>query len=169
MTTLEQTTWGVWVPGIPRPKGSMKCVGRRGPIKHALVEQVDNEAWRRQVTAAGRALPIRGLTCPVAFSVTFTLPRPQSHYGTGRNASRVLDTAPAWPTGRGSGDWDKYARIIGDAWQTKGGAGVIIDDSQIVNGTVWKCYPDTPGCPDRRPTPGAVIRLYLIDEREALL
>lgn len=163
MAALEQPC-GVWVPGIPKPKGSMKCVGKRGKVKHKLLEQVDNTAWRRRVTLAGAKLPVQGITGPVGLSVTFTLPRPQSHYGTGRNAHRLKPDAPAWPTGHGTGDWEKLARIIGDAWQTKGGAGVLADDAQIVNGTVWKCYPDTRGCPDRRDQPGAVIRLYPIEE-----
>lgn len=159
---LFETSWAVQVPGLPKPKGSMKCVGQRGPVKHALVEQVDNKAWRKRVMAAGLLLPVKGIRGPVGLSVTFTLPRPASHYGTGRNADQLRSDAPDWPWQRGTGDWEKYARIIGDAWQTKGGAGVIIDDSQIVHGDIWKCYPAARVCPDSLERPGAIIRLYQI-------
>lgn len=167
--TLLEQTWAVEVPAThkgqvigPKPKGSMKCIGARGAIKHQLVEDVDNKAWRRRVYAAGLLLPVRGVGGPLGLSVTFTLARPPSHYGTGRNADRVRPDAPVWPYQRGTGDWDKLGRIIGDAWQARGGAGVLGDDAQFVNGVVWKCYPDTPGCPDRLDQPGALIRLWCI-------
>jgi Holliday junction resolvase RusA-like endonuclease len=155
---LEQS-WAVQIPGLPKPKGSMKCVGARGRIKHVLVEQVDNKAWRKQVTAAGLLLPVRDLGGPIAITVTFTLPRPPSHYGTGRNAHRLKPDAPTWPHHHGTGDLDKLMRLIADALED---ARVFHNDAQIVHGDVWKCYPDTRDCPDRLPEPGAIIRIHPI-------
>lgn len=157
MTELEQPV-GVKVPGDPRPKGSMVC---RVSARHPLREQVDNKAWRRRVVLGGAKLPIRGLTGPIGISVTFTIPRPPSHYRTGRNAHLLRHAAPTWPDGHGTGDVDKLTRLVFDALQD---AGVLSNDAQVVNAAVWKCYPDTPGCPDRLERPGALIRLYPIEE-----
>jgi hypothetical protein len=30
--------WTVMVRGLPAPKGSMKCIGKRGNVNHQLVE-----------------------------------------------------------------------------------------------------------------------------------
>jgi len=149
---------GVRVPGIPKPKGSKVC---RVSPRHPLYEAVNNGKWRRQVRKGGAKLAERGITGPVGISVTFTLPRPAKHYGTGRNAHRVKPDAPTWPYEHGTGDVDKLCRLVFDAMQD---AGVLTDDAQVVNAALWKCYPDTRGCPDRMDQPGSLIRLYPIEE-----
>lgn len=160
MTALD-ASFGVLVPGIPKPKGSMTCRAPHLPGRHAqMVEAVDNDEWRAQVERAADEIPVRGITGPVALTATFTLPRPGSHYRHGTPTGDLSNTAPAWPSRRGTGDLEKLVRIIGDAWQAKGGAGVIVDDSQIVNATIWKCYPDSPACPDQLDRPGAIIRIH---------
>ena len=52
--------------------------------------------WRRQVAAAYRDHCFGDmLDGPVSVTVDFYLPRPKSHYGTGRNAGALKPSAPA--------------------------------------------------------------------------
>jgi len=97
--------------------------------------------WRTDMRIAGYAA-MRGeapLGGPVSLRATFTFPRPKHHFGTGKNADRVKDSAPGWKTS--APDLDKLVRALGDAL-----TGVVIrDDALIVDLAVTKIYGQTPG------------------------
>lgn len=127
------------VAGLPQPKGSKRAF--KHPNGGALMVVESNAAkqrpWRQDVTAMARASmhgeqPMRG---PVTLMLTFYLPRPKSHYGTGKNAATLKPSAPLYPASRP--DWDKLARLVGDCLKV---AGVYIDDGQVVNGSVFKRF-----------------------------
>jgi hypothetical protein len=141
----------ITVPGTPRPKGSLRPVGRHGQ-KARLVEQLTGSPeWRRTVAAAAhdaichtpaghpgycqpRPVPGHVVTTwpypgPVAATLILRFTRPKSA------PKRV--TRPAT---RSSGDIDKQARNILDALQD---AGVIVDDAQVVTLTVHKVFART--------------------------
>ena len=165
MTQLTRD-YAVRLYGTPATKGSMKCIGARGNVKHQLVEQLEKmlKPWRAVVVKAGLALPVTGLVGPIGVELTVTIARPKSHYRTGRNAHLLRDSAPLWPSQEGTGDVDKYGRAVLDSLQ-KGkpsapGAGTMKTDAQVVQLIATKCYPDTPGCPDQLDRPGAVIRIF---------
>lgn len=166
MSVLDRE-YGVQVVGTPAPKGSMRCIGQRGQVKHCLVEDNDDTApWRSRIELAGRKFPVAGLAGPVGVEVTITIARPKSHYRTGRNTHLLKATAPAWPhrshaSAGGNGDADKFGRNVLDGLAD---AGLYGNDIQVVELMSRKCYPDTPRCPDRLPRPGAVIRIYPIEE-----
>ena len=117
------------VAGVAAPQGSKSLLGHG-----ALVESSKRVApWRADVRAAAMSAMGDGwqpLTGAVDVDIEVFLPRPKSHYGTGRNAQTVKHTAPTHPTGRNSGDADKIARAILDALTS---AGVWRDDSQVVD------------------------------------
>lgn len=159
----------ITIPGDPAPKGSLKCIGRRGRVAHNLVE--DNEKstpWREKIvwllkSKRGRWTPAAHHQ-PIAAEVTFTLARPPSQYGQGRNSKRVLPSAPAYPTAKGTGDVDKLLRLVLDALED---AGVLDNDAQIIEVTTRKEYvlaevidPSHPVAGDVLPYPGVRIRLY---------
>lgn len=145
------------IPGTPKPKGSLKCIGRRGRVAHQLTEDAGPElkAWRDRIadTVRTRVTTRADAGEPVAVAVTFTLARPGYHYGTGRNAGQIkpqhLDTYPA---GR-VGDVDKLARLLLDALQD---GGLLHDDAQVVTLTARKTYVNAP---DALPWPGARIHV----------
>lgn len=160
------------IPGTPASKGSMKCIGRRGKVGHVLVESVDNKDWRDAVsTWAGRKLTPFEARVPLSAEMTFTLDRPRSHYGTGRNAGVLKTSAPAFPVGHNTGDVDKLLRLVLDALQD---AGVLPDDCQVIEVTARKVYvsPSPVDDPwsvayDALGHPGVVIRLSPIEWNRA--
>ena len=140
MTTIE-----IIVLGTPAPQGSKHgyAVKAKGAYT-GKVAQVESSAkvkpWRMAVKyAALEALPTRDgsaiLTGAVSLEVTFRLPRPKGHYGTGRNAGTIKATAPRRPASRP--DLDKLLRSTLDAL---GEAGVWLDDSQVVTVVGTKHY-----------------------------
>jgi Holliday junction resolvase RusA-like endonuclease len=131
----------LFVPGIPVPQGSMKGYVRRGKGGGAGTVALTNNnpkliEWRMKVTGHAIAkqpewaevskavFPMEG---PIGIRLDFILPRPQSHYGTGRNAKVLKPSAPKYPTG--TPDLDKLVRAILDALTD---ARVWDDDSQVV-------------------------------------
>jgi len=79
---------------------------------------------------------------PLRLAVAFYLQRPRAHFGTGRNAERVRDTAPARPAKRP--DLLKLTRAIEDAL-----TGVLWhDDAQVCEQLLSKHYAEI-GEPER--------------------
>jgi Holliday junction resolvase RusA-like endonuclease len=136
------------VHGIPAPQGS-KVRNRYG----AIYESGKTVApWREAI----RAEVQRQVTVPLAGAVrcwiTFRLPRPRGHYGTGRNGGTIRHSAPVYPAGRP--DLDKLARAVLDGL-TDGGAWK--DDGQVVMLLAQKVYA-LPGMPA-----GCRIELHVTD------
>lgn len=119
------------VIGSPKPKGSLKHVGHG-----RLQEQLEgSKPWREAVKwAALQAIrerprqPFTALAGPVAVDVTVTVAKPKS----------APKTRRTWPVTRSSGDADKHLRNVLDALVD---AGVMGDDSQVIEATVRKTYP----------------------------
>lgn len=135
--------------GSPGPQGSKRHMGRG-----IMVESSKKvKPWREAVKAAALA---RGLnpviTGPVTLEITFTLTRPKYHYGTGRNALRLRDRAPTYPTS--PPDLSKIVRSTEDAITD---VGIWRSDAQAVIEVTRKVYPGTH--PDALDRPGAVIRI----------
>jgi crossover junction endodeoxyribonuclease RusA len=128
------------VRGLPAAQGSKRHVGRGIMVESSKAVAPWREAVRaetqRVMTVSRPSGPLEGA---MAVSVTFTLPRPKSHYGTGRNAGHLKNSAPLLP--HVQPDLDKLLRAILDGL-TAGGA--WLDDSQVVRIGAEKIY-GTPG------------------------
>jgi len=97
--------------------------------------------WRAQVQQAVAEQMSDPFPGPVEVRLGFSLPRPQSHYGTGRNAGRIKASAPTWPAQMP--DLDKLVRAVLDACTD---AGLWRDDSQVCALQAAKLYtPTNPG------------------------
>lgn len=121
------------VPGIPKPQGSKKHVGRG-----ILIESCrDLKPWREAISAAAIAAGAVRASGPIVVRLEFRFDRPKSHYG----KNGVKDSAPKTKTTKP--DIDKLARAVLDAlWPCWG------DDSQVVSllaTKVWTQGDDLPG------------------------
>lgn len=121
------------VAGVPITQGSKTCIcikgrgqlleGRRGPARKAF------EAWRKKVADEAR-LAVMGDdgTWPtkqaVSVELVFYVHRP------------AKPSDPKFPSARGSGDVDKYARAVLDSMTGP----VLVDDSQVCGLRVTKLY-----------------------------
>lgn len=123
--------------GTPQPAGSKTAF--RDPRTGRIIVKDDNPKSKPWKKAVGKsALPeMTGrplLDGPLSILIVFFLERPKGHYGTGRNAERVRDLAPARPIVRP--DVLKLARAVEDAL-----TGVVYeDDAQIVREHLEKHY-----------------------------
>lgn len=154
----------VWVPGIPKTKGSLDVVNR---ATGAVAENVDNTGWRRQVAARVRAamaptfpavskvapelLPYRPIDVPVIVNVLFVLRPPKTH--------EQMQSA----TWHAAGDVDKLQRLIGDALNAgkdahPKDAHLIADDNLIVRWNATKVSAAAIGY-----APGALINVQRAD------
>lgn len=144
-----------------------EVVGQGSKTKLAHGAMVDSNAkrlrpWRDTVRIAAtdairemhpdaeRPLFPRGT--PVEVTMTFTMRRPRSHYGTGRNFQALKAGAPTHHVG--FPDCDKAQRAILDALTA---AGVWDDDRQAVICHGTRVYPGTSR--DSLDIPGALIRV----------
>jgi len=113
----------------------------------------DLKAWRDQVRFIAQqafigAEPFNGA---VEVLLNFRLPRPKSHYRTGRFAHVLRDDAPIWVTTRP--DVDKLARAILDALTGVG----YCDDSQVASLAPTKRYVDPYAQRGFEQVPGVMI------------
>lgn len=140
----------ITVYGTPAPQGSKRHVGNGVMIESSKKVK----PWRQDVKHAAldalidqRCVSARpwGPDHPLQVEITFYLPRPRSHYGTGRNAATLKPSAPTRPAVKP--DIDKLTRSTLDAL---GEAGLWTDDSRVAVLLAEKQYAD-------HRAPGAVI------------
>lgn len=131
----------VWVPGVPQPGGSKR--GFLIPNTKRIVITEDNKRskdWRASVAQVVSEVVTAPLHGPLEVIFEFYLPRPQGHFGSGRNAAQLKESAPRWHSIRP--DYTKLVRSTEDA--LKGIA--WLDDSQIASQRGTKVYGDRCGC-----------------------
>lgn len=146
------------VHGTPGPQGS-KTRNAAGAMYESSAKV---KPWREAVKSAALDRlsydicwsPLREA---VRLEVVFTLPRPKSHFGTGKNAGLVKPSAPQFPTGKP--DTDKLLRSTQDALKD---AGVVLDDSVVTDTVAAKRYVLTGD--DTLSHPGAVIRVWRLNK-----
>lgn len=147
----------ITVYGTPAPQGSKRHVGNgvmvesskavkpwREAVKWAVLDALHAHLEPPSLGGAG----LDPLAAPFEVDIRFYFQRPKGHYGTGKNAVFVKDSAPARP--KGKPDVDKCARACLDALTD---AGMWDDDSQVVTLLASKHYAN----PAAGLLPGAVI------------
>jgi len=134
-----------WVPGIPATAGSKTAFPykdkKTGKTRIAMAPaNKKQKPWMSDVKAfAVDAYNGDLIMGPVVLFIDFCLPRPKSHFGTGRNTKKLKDSAPKYPTGKP--DLTKLARAVEDSLK-----GIIWrDDSQVVSQGINKNYDSKPG------------------------
>ena len=124
------------VLGTPVPQGSVKAFGSRvvANNEHAL------GSWRSDVaSAAQRAKPANwDINAAVSLRCEFVFPRPQSHYGTGKNVTKLKPSAPRYHVK--TPDVDKLVRGVADSIGDAVARVLLNNDSQIVTLYAAKRY-----------------------------
>ena len=119
------------VPGKPQPlhrhrttkQGRVYDDPRNGPNKDAIV-------------IAARLAGVKIIDGPVSMILYFRIPRPKSHYRTGKYSHILKDSAPSFVLTKP--DIDNYAKLVLDAMN-----GIAYnDDCQVVDLEVRKLYAD---------------------------
>lgn len=124
------------VLGVAASQGSKSLVTNKHTGKSMMLDADRNlKPWRREMQAEMReCAPPALLDGPVMIELEIHVRRPQSHYGTGRNAGKLKPNQPSTPrTGR---DADKVLRACFDAatgiWWT--------DDKRAAAGRFRRVY-----------------------------
>lgn len=156
------------VQGQPAPQGSKRAFAVRGkggvPTgKIAVIESSHArvKSWRQAVLEAallavadsGDPIPVSG---PLEVEMTFIMPRPKSHYASGRNAGQLRRSAPRWPST--TPDLSKLIRATEDALTD---SAVWRDDAQVVNLHAKKIYALDYG--GQLSKPGACITIHAME------
>ncbi len=128
------------VRAIPAPQGSKRHVGNGILVESSKKVKPWREAVRAECVAAMKANPPAlwlnpGWRGPVEVWIDFRLPRPKSHYRTGKMSAYLRDDAPVYVSKRP--DIDKLIRSTLDALTA---SGVFGDDGQVARLTVDKYY-----------------------------
>lgn len=138
------------VIGIPKPGGSKTAFYNKKTGRTMIVDACKKvKQWRDSViSAASEAYQGVLLSNPLKLDITFYMPRPKNHYGTGKKIGKLKPHAPKYHTCKP--DRTKLLRSTEDAltkilWR---------DDSQIVEGNTIKLYANS--------LPGADICIELL-------
>lgn len=144
-------TFSFDVEGVPIPQGSKTTRTVHGRSV-TFEDNPRTRPWRRKVQqaallAAGEVAPkgrrtLQKLHEPlftgnVFLTITYRLPRPQSHFGTGRNAGLLKPGVPRYCGTKP--DLSKVMRAVEDSITD---AGIWVDDCKVVHDTQWKLYCD---------------------------
>lgn len=124
--------------GVAKPAGSKRAFVSKTTKKIVVTESsgAAGKDWRQTVAgAAVDAMRDRQLlTGSISVYATFWMVRPKGHYGTGKNADRLKDSAPATHTKRP--DLTKLWRGVEDALTSV----VWRDDAQVFASSLAKRY-----------------------------
>lgn len=111
-----------FVPGIPRPKGSLRAFVRG---RHAVLQEGNKDAvrpWMSSISLAARDAGVTPTDAAVRLGLVFYFPRPKGHF----SKKGLRPDAPAFHTKKP--DLDKLLRAALDSL-----TGVAyLDDSQVV-------------------------------------
>ena len=115
----------VWIPGRPRPQGKLQTFVAGGRA-HGRYPATTVDHRSHVISTLAENWQREPLTGAVVVDVVFTFARPKSHYGTGRNADVVKESAPDKHIQ--APDSDKLSRLTLDGLEM---AGVVRNDSQV--------------------------------------
>jgi Holliday junction resolvase RusA-like endonuclease len=127
----------IFISGIPKPGGSKRVFLNRRTGRPIVTDDAGkgNKEWKQQVAFfAQQAYTDEPLRIPLRVTFAFVFARPQSHYGSGRNAQLIRASAPEFPAVRP--DCTKLVRAAEDAL-----TGILWhDDALIVQQDCSKSY-----------------------------
>ena len=128
---------------VRKMKDGTNYIGTYKDKDQAFEEQLFITKARNQMNG------LKLLAGPLSLHVRFYLPRPKSHYGTGRNVGLLKIASPIYPDKRP--DLDNLVKFVKDCLNEV----AYHDDSQIVDTIAFKRYTNDEGL--------TVIKLQVMD------
>jgi len=125
----------ITVQGVPIAKKRPKFA-RRGKFVTTYNEQETEEG--KFLLLALKQIPKKPIIDPMRIVMYFCFPRPQGHYGTGKNVGRLKASAPYHHTVKP--DIDNCIKFVLDCLNEQ----LFKDDKQIVDIAAKKRYSDDP-------------------------
>jgi len=124
----------IFVTGLPVAQPRPRAVSFRGRAR--MYSPSTSNEWKacviRDLRQYAGTFPAG---VPLRCDLTFYLPRPRGHFGSGKNSDKLKPSAPSRPTGKP--DRDNLDKAVCDAITA---AGVWADDSQVTDGRIRKRY-----------------------------
>lgn len=119
--------------GDPKAQGRPRAT-TRGKFATVYEDKKDKQNKATIAVIAQQKAPAKLLTGPLRVDIYWYFARPKSHYGTGRNADKLKESAPDYHTSRP--DRDNLDKLVLDAL-----TGVFWrDDNQVCKGEIEKLY-----------------------------
>ncbi len=143
-----------FVPGTPVPQPRAR-VTTRGKVARAYVPSGHPvHAWRQAIALVGQnAWRKPPLDQAIGADWWFWVPRPKSHYGTGKNAGKLKPSAPKHPTSRAHGDAKNLLTAAEDALE-----GILYRDDTLLCDSLPRKRYATPEQPA-----GVRVTLYTLE------
>ena len=136
----------------PRPRGYVIKI--RGKHTVRMFNPKSANEWRKAVEIAAMLhVPREPLNTAIGMNILFVLPRPKSHYRTGKYAGELRKGAPRYPIS--TPDLDNLEKSTLDAITN---SGLWRDDSLVVKKATAKVY-----C-EKGAECGAEITLWLVED-----
>lgn len=123
------------IPGKPIHKKRPRFTTRSGFVRTYNSQHKEEETVRRHLREQYRGQPI---TVAIKVDIIFKMPRPKSHYGTGKNSSILKKKAPQYHTV--VPDEDNLKKFIYDCMNKI----IWRDDSLVVESHCIKRYGEKP-------------------------
>ena len=143
MSLLPTQIIEFFVEGRPKPQPRVRArvLGKGEKAFAGVYDPETSKPWKRTIAAVAPFYkPARPITGPVSVTIDFYMPRPKSHYRTGRYADQLKPDAPVRHTTGGGpygGDRDNLEKAVTDCL-TK--LGFWKDDGQVCAGEVRKFW-----------------------------
>jgi Holliday junction resolvase RusA-like endonuclease len=136
----------IFVQGSPRPQSRPRVAMRGGRAMAYNADSKDMKAWKKALDDALKSLSFGGFGGfgePMHVELVFRLPRPKSHYRTGKFSHLLKDSAPGDEGSRC--DVDNLSKVVLDKITR---SGYWVDDNQVVFLSVKKrwAYCESAGC-----------------------
>lgn len=133
---MNQVIAEVFISGEPKAQPRPRAFARNG--RASVYDPGTAEGWKGLIVTELREHAGRLESLPVEVRMDFYFPRPKSHYGTGRNADVLKNSAPKSHIKKP--DVDNLAKAVMDALSEKSGIGLWKDDTQVVKLIISKGY-----------------------------
>ena len=126
-----------FIKGIPKPQPRPRAFARGGKARIYNPSSADD--WKAKIAEGLIRYANMDLKDPFTLTLEFYMPRPLSHYGTGKNKGHLKDTSPYQHLK--TPDIDNLTKAVMDAITV---LNLWHDDSQVVSLIAFKHYSDNP-------------------------